>query len=322
MWSSLIIIIYIIASYRVILGIEHVYIIEIARFYIGNAFFSIFAIGLSVKMYEQSVTTINKWIEENDILNSKEDVINNLNKIHNFFFGRYPFVIIGSIVGIITRKTISFLFLQKETGNIIIDTITMFLVISLLLISIGVIYCLYAVGSNGIKVKYPYEISNAYRGLASVANKGTIIVSIYLAIFGSAIVVWAYQYSTKIWIYIINILFLIGIFIVFYRINAGIRHGIAKSKQAILFETKHEIRKILPMYSSLMDSEDIASQSKFSLTMLCEATLILESLSRKCSDIEGMNEWMFFPKFPLALISTISPMVSLGKVILGILSGN
>jgi len=314
----LFIIIYVIASI-IISRIEHPSSIEIIRFYLGNFIFSIFAMWLSVKLYEQNTTTVNKWFERNDFLNSKDEVINKLNRIHNFFFGRCQFVIIASVIVVILRRiVISLLFLQKETGNIVIDTIAIFLIVSLLFTSIGVIYCLYNVSLNGIKVKYLYEISNEYRGLASVANKAIIIVGLYLAFFGSAIVVWAYQYNTKEWSYIINILFLIGIFIVFYSVSAGIRHGIAMSKQAILSEIKHEIGEVLPIYYSLIEFKNRASQSERSLSRLFKVTLILEFLSKSGKDIEGMNEWMFFPKLPLVFISTISSMISIGRVIIDI----
>lgn len=231
--------IYIAAKY--ILGIEHPSSIEILRFYLGNSLFSIGAMWCSVKVYEQSVNTIDEWINENDILVSKNDIINKLNRVHNFFYGRYQVVIVGSITGVIIRRLVIYFWnMQDSTGNIIIDTITIFLILLLLLVSIDALYCVYAVGLNGIKVKYPFEISNAYRGLASVARTNTIIVSLYLAFYGYAVVFWAYQYNTKVWSYLINILFLVGIIIVFYIVNSGIRHGIAMSKQAILSEIKYD----------------------------------------------------------------------------------
>jgi hypothetical protein len=69
----LFIIICVIASI-IISRIEHPSSIEIIRFYLGNFIFSIFAMWLSVKLYEQNTTTVNKWFERNDFLNSKDEV--------------------------------------------------------------------------------------------------------------------------------------------------------------------------------------------------------------------------------------------------------
>lgn len=52
-WPLLNLFIYLIVSYRVILGFEHVDVVEYIRFYIGNAFFLIAAIFLIVIIYEK-----------------------------------------------------------------------------------------------------------------------------------------------------------------------------------------------------------------------------------------------------------------------------
>jgi len=287
-WPFLITVINFISSYKVILGLEHVARIEYIRFYLGNTFFSILALLFIVIIYEQNVANINKWIKENDIFGGKDDVINKLNTIHNYFFGRFQFLMAGT--GVIARRTIAYFLIPKIAilGNIVIDTIAIFLILSFFLTSIGIIFCLYIAGSNGVKVKYPFEIRERYRDLASLAVRNTLIVGIYLALFGSAVVVWAYQYEQYILGAIVDALIIIGIFIVFVIGIAGIQQGIAMSKQNMLSKIKLEMEKLTPIYASLMESKNNASLSK-----LYEVILILEGLSRRCKDVEEINEWMF-----------------------------
>jgi len=148
-WPLLILFVFLIASYKVILGFERVDVFEYIRFYIGNAFFSIFAILLIVIIYEKNIREINKWVEENEILVKKSDVINKLNKIHRNLFGWYQFL--TAVAGVIVRRVIAYFSLPQQVsilGNTVIDIITIFLIFSLLLTFLGVILCLYTIGSG------------------------------------------------------------------------------------------------------------------------------------------------------------------------------
>lgn len=170
-WSCLIAVINLIASYKIILGLEHVARFEFIRFYLGNTFFSILALLLIVILYEHSIETINKWIKEKDILGEKEEIIEKLNASHNYFFGRFQFLVIG--IGIIVRYALAKIIFQETPilGRDVIDTIAMFLILSFFFTCMGVIYCLYNAGLNGVKVKYPFEIREAYKDFASLTVK-------------------------------------------------------------------------------------------------------------------------------------------------------
>jgi len=201
-WPFLLTIINLIANYKVILGFERVAGIEYIRFYVGNTIFSIIALLLIVIIYEKNVTGINKWIRENDILGEKSDVITELNKIHKYLFGWYQFLVVVAFV--VIRRVLAYFLLQEsmipEVGvrisiaTFVFDVIVVFLVLSLFLTSIGVILCLYITGSNGVKATYSFEIRNAYKDLVSLAVVNVVVIGMYLALYGSAVVVWAYQY--------------------------------------------------------------------------------------------------------------------------------
>lgn len=192
--------------------------------------------------------------------------------------------------GVIVRRTVTYFFIPKIAilGNIVIDTIAIFLILSFFLTSIGVTFCLYITGSNGVKLKYPFEIREAYRDLASLVVRNTLIVGIFLALFGSAVVVWAYQYEQYILGAIVDALIIIDIFIIFVMGIAGIQRGITMSKLNMLSKIRLEMEKLTPIYASLMESMNNASLSKLYVVIL-----ILEGLSKRCKDVEEINEWMF-----------------------------
>lgn len=234
-------------------------------------------------------------------------MINKLNKIHRSIFGWHQFLL--AIVGVIGRRVIAYFSLPQQQqvvtlGDTVIDTILMFLIFSLLLTFLGIILCLYTTGSNGIKAKYPFEVKNAYKYLASLATRNVAIIGLYLALYDSAVVVWAYQYKQYTSGAIVVILIIISILIAFVIEIAGIQRGIAKSKWAMLSKIKLEMDKVQPLHDSLIDSVNKDLTSK-----LFEINMILEKLSNRAKDIEEINEWMIGVesaiKIALTLISTI-----------------
>lgn len=315
-WSCLIAVINFIASYKIILGLEHVARFEFIRFYLGNTFFSILALLLIVILYEQSIKTINEWIKEKDILGKKEKIIDKLNASHNYFFGRFQFLLIG--IGIIVRYLLAKIICQETPilGRDVIDTIAMFLILSFFFTCMGVIYCLYNAGLNGVKVKYPFEIREAYKDFVSLSVNTALKVGIYMGAYSAAIVVWAYQTEQYILGAIIDALIITGIFIVFFVGTAGIQKGIARSKQDMLYKIKLEMDKFQQVYAHLMDSMKSASLNK-----LYEVIMILESFSKRCKNIEEVNEWIFdvrsLTKIILMSIATfiISLLIALLNII-------
>ncbi|MCE8424149.1 MAG: hypothetical protein J5U17_00045 [Candidatus Methanoperedens sp.] len=302
-WPALILFFYLIASNNIILGFGHKIDFEYIRFYLGNTFFSIIAIVFIVIIYEKNIREINKWVEENDISVQKSDVVNKLNTIHKYFFGWNQFLI--TVSGVLVRKgIIYFLKLQNDytLGKVIIDTITIFLIISLLLTALGVILCVYTTGSNGIKAKYPFEVQNAYKDLVSLSRRNAVMIGIYLALYCSSVFGWAYQHEQIVLGVIIDVLILISIFIAFIIEIAGIKNGIAESKKIMLSEIKREMGKVQPLYTSLIDSmnKDLPIPNKFN-----EIDLILENLSNKGKSIGEINEWMIDVESVIKIGSTL-----------------
>jgi len=178
-----------------------------------------------------------------------------------------------------------------------------------------VISCLYITGSNGVKVKYPFDIRNAYRRLASLAVKNTVIVSVYWALYSSAIAVWAYQSKQYILGVIYGVMIITSIFIILVIGITGIRQGIAMSKQAMLSTIKIEMDTIQPIYTSLIDSKNATSLRK-----LYNMFLIQEVLLKRGKNIEEINEWMFDmgSVIKVVLTSIFSLIIPAVRVILNI----
>jgi hypothetical protein len=300
--SALILFIYLIANINIILGSRQVN-FEFIRFYLGNPFFSIVAIIFIVMIYEKNIREINKWIEENDFLVQKSDVVNKLNTIHKYFFGWNQFLIV--VFGVVVRKVIIIsLQLQDEytLGKVVIDTITLFLIFSLLLTALGVILCLYTTGSNGIKAKYPFEVKNAYKYLVSLSRWNAIMIGLYFALYCSSVFGWAYLHEQIALGVILDVLILTSIFIVFFIEIAGIQDGIAESKRTMLSEIKLKMEKVQPLYNSLIDSmnKDLPIPNKFN-----EIDLILENLSNKGKSVGEINEWMIDVESLIKIGSTL-----------------
>jgi len=311
-WPILIVVINILSSYKIFLGEEYVNTAEFMQYYIGNTLFSILAFWLIVLIYKHNMTSINNWLNKNEILGGRSEAVNKLNLMHNYLFGKLQFLLIGA--AIVIRRLILYFsgFEMLPNGIIIIDSIVAFLILSLIITSVGVIICLYVTGSNGIKVNYPFEIRNAYKDIASAVVTNTLMVGIFSAIYCSAVVFWAYQSERYMLGLIANIFFAISIILIFIVGIMGIQQGIAKSKQSILSKIKRELEKFQPSYVDLVDSMDDVSLSKH-LTIIS----IVEGISNKYKEVEGTNEWMFDigSVIKVALMSMMSFIISTFRII-------
>lgn len=124
---------------------KHLPTVEILRFYIGNYIFSIIAMWYSVHIYNKNISSIKKWIDNNDILGSEDEIINKLNKVNNFFFERRYATFLSILFVIFRILLIYWLNYQDKIGNPVIDTITIFLIFFLFFVVIDVLVCIYKV---------------------------------------------------------------------------------------------------------------------------------------------------------------------------------
>ncbi len=131
------------------------------------------------------------------------------------------------INGLITNEPLQ----QDMLGGIVNDTITQFLIASLILSSVGIIICIYITSSFGIETKYLFEIKIAYEYLYSNIVKNTFIIGIELGVFCSAVLIWAHVCSYEELGISCDILIISSIPAIFLIGVVGIRNGITSSKK-------------------------------------------------------------------------------------------
>ncbi|VVB71734.1 Uncharacterised protein [uncultured archaeon] len=289
-WLPVILIIYFISGIEILSDPKE----STLFFLMGNIFFSILAVIFNIDFYERNIPETNRWISKNNIIDygkttgNKSNISNRLNKIEKCFFNGYQYI--PALLVVASRRYISEVWLRpKDTaGIIIIDSITTFLVTLLIISYIGIILYMHMAASNGVKAKYSFEISNSYSSLISLSIENTIKTGLFMALFGSAVIIWALFLRDFNLGMIVNVIIAIPVLFIFIIGTRGIQQGISKSRQYALSELSREMNEISFNYASAAEKND-----ERSLDIQLKLNTILEILSKRGKDIEELRVRIF-----------------------------
>ncbi len=268
---------------------------------IGNVFFSIIALLLAISTYEKNKLFVNKFISDNAFLKRDNKLKIQLDTINCLLFGKMQFFVILTII--IIRALISISLNIFDSKYLINDTITIFLILSLIFVFMGTTLILYKISSQMSYAKNSFEFYCIYRGIYSQVVFNTILIGAFLTVFGLAVILWSYMVDqlqlgslvTGPLFFLVILNFIIGIL--------GIRNGISETKKKMLLSLSEEINNTKNKYSILINSPNI-SESLYAQSQL--SSLLSNQLSRG-KEIEHAKEW-FFDIWSLISIS-IPPMI-------------
>ena len=322
-WPLMLTVIYLVGDYLTYSSFEK----ESVLLLISNTFFSISALFLTVIIYERNIVAIQDWFNKYETVNTDNGgAIGKLNEIHEKLFSQallvFP-VLVVLIRRLIANKLINTkstteeilinnglatneivnneILKQNILGGIVNDTITQFLIASLILSSIGIIICIYVTSSFGVETKCLFEIKIAYEGLYVNIVKNTAMIGIELGVFCSAVIIWAHVYSYEDLGTLCNILIIGSIPLIFLIGVVGIRNGINSSKNNMVLKLSSEMEK----YDIL---ECGRSQSLANKDLMAS---VYDSISKKVKDTMKINPWMLDVKsltdigFTLIISTTI-----------------
>jgi hypothetical protein len=198
---------------------------------------------------------VRNWANENSFINENIKLENELSLSNNIFF-RYQLPIVIFIV--VLRLALAHIIIHDTIilGNIIIDTISIFLITSFVITSIGSILYLYKLASKGIKIEYSFDIRTRYKKLEDILTFNTIIISVYLIIFGILVIIWSHQTKQYTIGIIVDILIIITIFFVFILGLVGIRYGISNTKAYMEGKAKNNLDRFASKAAPLLESRE------------------------------------------------------------------
>jgi len=260
-------------------------------FFVGNTIFSATSLLIIIKSYKMNMHLVNGWTKKYKNISLERIDINYLNKIHFIMFGYPQIFIIFTII--IARRivcyfwqipTIGYQFQVPETiGSLIIDTLTIFLVLFIIISFVGYTLFIYVIACKGLKVKSSFKIRIVYKDLFSLAVMNAVYLGIFSTIYGICVLVWGVKHSLLGIGFFINLLIVLPILVSFLLGIYGIQVGMEKTKKNTISDTL----------------ENFASDKRL------HNLIYREIICKKLDDIQKINIWVCYPDSLSIIIITI-----------------
>lgn len=274
-------------AWPILILITNLFLYYFQKVIVGNIFLSIISLLFIILIYEKNDLFMVNF-KENNCLEQNTDLRNKINKLNRIFFGKIQFIAVLLAIamrGLVQIYLFPDIFIDEYLLN---DTITMFLILSLIFTFIGITLNLYTVTSIGVYAKYPFEIYCAYIDSYYQIIINTIFMGAILTVFGLGVLLWGSAVDQLELGSLITIPILLLIILNFFIGILGIRNGISKSKKLLLLDLLKEINIIKNQYNNLASKSTIES-----LSIQSQLNTLLSSLMSRGKEIEQIKEWFF-----------------------------